>query len=244
MNLAALFVNKRSADAVNYGLNVRPALVYCAPLRRMIVLMQPNLLKGALLLLLAEACFAGIGALVKLTSDSASHAQVVFFRNFFGVHASQPLSVWQHKGWIHADDPRGWFQWYCRYYMGRRTADDARQIRRWRAIARHVSAIRKHCERGDLASADQLLRRLQRDSRLGAQKLYKTLTKRFEEQGRERRRLRAAQHAAGRFGDHARARVRRPRPGGGRCGPGRPPRTTSRRGNRAGSSRPRRTRPG
>src|SRR5215213_5042465 len=38
--------------------------------------------------------------------------------NFFGVHASQPLSVWRAKGWIHPDDPRGWFQWYCRYYRG------------------------------------------------------------------------------------------------------------------------------
>ena len=53
-------------------------------------------------------------------------------------------------GWIRPQDPRGWFQWYCRYYMGRRTRDDARQIRRWRAIARHVAAIRKHCEKGDL----------------------------------------------------------------------------------------------
>lgn len=70
--------------------------------------------------------------------------------NGFGVNASQSLRVWRRSGWIHTQDPRGWFQWYCRYYMGRRTADDARQIRRWRAIARHVAAIRKHCEPGDL----------------------------------------------------------------------------------------------
>ncbi len=70
--------------------------------------------------------------------------------NCFGVHASQLLATWQHNGWIRPQDPRGWFQWYCRYYMGRRSADDARQIRRWRAIARHVSAIRKNCEPGDL----------------------------------------------------------------------------------------------
>jgi hypothetical protein len=70
--------------------------------------------------------------------------------NYFGVHASQSLATWRQSGWIRPQDPRGWFQWYCRYYMGRRTADDARQIRRWRAIARHVAAIRNHCEPGDL----------------------------------------------------------------------------------------------
>ena len=70
--------------------------------------------------------------------------------NYFGVNASQSLAAWRRNGWIHPQDPRGWFQWYCRYYMGRRTADDARQIRRWRAIARHVAAIRKNCEPGDL----------------------------------------------------------------------------------------------
>ena len=69
--------------------------------------------------------------------------------NCFGVNASQSLAEWRRKGWIHPQDPRGWFQWYCRYYLGRRTRDDARQIRRWRAIARHVAAIRRHCERGD-----------------------------------------------------------------------------------------------
>jgi hypothetical protein len=71
--------------------------------------------------------------------------------NCFGVDASQPLSEWRRKGWIHPEDPRGWFQWYCRYYMGRRGPDDARQIKRWRAIRRHVAQLCRHCRPGDLS---------------------------------------------------------------------------------------------
>ena len=70
--------------------------------------------------------------------------------NYFGVNASQPLAVWRAKGWIHPDDPRGWFQWYCRYFMGRRHLDDARQMSRWRALTRHVTQLQKHCPPGAL----------------------------------------------------------------------------------------------
>ena len=70
--------------------------------------------------------------------------------NFFGVNASQPLAVWREKGWIFAEDPRGWFQWYCRYYSGRRCADDLRQIKRWRAVRRHIAQLKKNCTRHDL----------------------------------------------------------------------------------------------
>lgn len=70
--------------------------------------------------------------------------------NYFRVNASQPLSVWRKKGWIYKDDPRGWFQWYCRYYMGRRIpGEDERQIRRWRLVRRHIAQIQKHCAPGD-----------------------------------------------------------------------------------------------
>lgn len=71
--------------------------------------------------------------------------------NYFGVNASQPLAVWRAKGWINeAHDPRGWFQWYCRYYLGRRLpAEDQKQIKRWRAIRRHLAQIQQHCRPSD-----------------------------------------------------------------------------------------------
>ena len=71
--------------------------------------------------------------------------------NYFKVNASQPLSVWREKGWIYQEDPRGWFQWYCRYYMGRRCPDDARQIKRWKGMKRHIAQIQKHCKPEDIS---------------------------------------------------------------------------------------------
>ena len=93
----------------------------------------------------------------KLSDNGEPQAEL----NYFKINASQSRAVWQAKGWIHKDDPRGWFEWYSRYYQGRRHEDDLRQIRRWRAMARHIAHIVQNCMKGD-----QHCRRKQRQALL------------------------------------------------------------------------------
>ena len=51
------------------------------------------------------------------------------------------MPFWENKGWIHKQDPYGWFQWYCRYCLGRRSNDDKRQIKRWNNIINRFKSI-------------------------------------------------------------------------------------------------------
>ena len=72
--------------------------------------------------------------------------------NRFKVKSGLSRKEWLNKGWIFKEDPLGWFQWYCRFYNGRRIPHvDEIQIKRWKNFKRHVMAIRKNCEEGDLS---------------------------------------------------------------------------------------------
>ena len=71
--------------------------------------------------------------------------------NRFKIKAGLSRDHWIEKGWIFKEDPLGWFQWYCRYSMGRRIPSiDITQIKRWKNFKRHVTAIEKNCEKGNL----------------------------------------------------------------------------------------------
>jgi len=72
-------------------------------------------------------------------------------KNRFKVKAGLTRKEWLDKGWIFKEDPLGWFQWYCRFAKGRRIHHiDEIQIKRWKAFKRHVTAIKKNCEQGDI----------------------------------------------------------------------------------------------
>ena len=72
-------------------------------------------------------------------------------KNRFKVRAGLSRKEWIDKGWIFKEDPFGWFQWYCRFKNGRRIRRiDEVQIKRWKAFKRHVAAIKKNCEPGNI----------------------------------------------------------------------------------------------
>ena len=75
---------------------------------------------------------------IQLTNDKCSPQL-----NKYKVRVGTSLKFWEDKGWITHQDPYGWVQWYCRFYKGRRSEDDLRQIKRWKALAGPQGRFRK-----------------------------------------------------------------------------------------------------
>jgi len=72
--------------------------------------------------------------------------------NYMGVKSRQSLGVWKKNGWIYGNDQRGWFEWYCRYYLGRRDPSvDRRQIGRHSGMRRFIGSLKKQCKKGDMS---------------------------------------------------------------------------------------------
>ena len=61
--------------------------------------------------------------------------------NKYGVKCGTSLRFWEKKGWIKGQDPYWWFQWYCRYYSGRRSSDDEMQLNRWISIVNRFKGV-------------------------------------------------------------------------------------------------------
>ena len=87
--------------------------------------------------------------------------------NKFKVRSGQSLQDWQKNGWIHSADSRGWFEWYCKYFLGRRHEDDERQIKRWAAFCgpkgrwRNIIYAKIHASGCGIENSQDISRRIQ-----------------------------------------------------------------------------------